>query len=312
MIFYYPQHELNSRIIFQFQVVFLFILTLIGPQVLAAARLSLMMPDVCKRHLATRILCTGILFVLSPFILICLKTRLTYMEMKRQENPDDKFVVEEWEKTKRFVCNYIKLELGLETIYQLTGQLILLGLAYSETRTSEGLTTIFLEIPTQEDDQSLIRRFIKLILQTMGFDESSKTIFLLVVSIAFSFISCVNAHIIGLSACRERFPIASKLMAALNVLFSSTTRILAMVLYFAVPLGLFNLLRHLQGEQYPWNPTMIHDFISPYDNGSVAIGNYDLTEWRLIDRWIKNRTEAPFSKLYDRYYNTVLDSDIRN
>ena len=181
--------------------------------------------------------------------------------------------------------------------------MILLGLAYSETRTSEGLTTIFLEIPTQEDIQSLFRLIIELILQTMGMDESSKTIFLLVVSIALSFISCIRAHIIGLSGCRERFPVTSKLMAALNALFSCTTRILAMVLYFAVPLGLFNLLRHLQGEQYPWNPTMIHDVISPYDNGSIAVGNHDPVKWSLIDRWIKNRTVEPF-------VNVTLESSI--
>ena len=30
-------------------------------------------------------------------------------------------------------------------------------------------------------------------------------------------------------------------------------RVLSIVIYFAVPLGLFSLLRHLQGEQIPWS-----------------------------------------------------------
>ena len=46
--------------------------------------------------------------------------------------PNHDETVKEFEKTKRLLNLHIKLELGLETIYQISGQLILLGLAFTE------------------------------------------------------------------------------------------------------------------------------------------------------------------------------------
>ena len=49
-------------------------------------------------------------------------------------SPNHDETVKEFEKTKRLLNLHIKLELGLETIYQISGQLILLGLAFTEVR----------------------------------------------------------------------------------------------------------------------------------------------------------------------------------
>ena len=46
--------------------------------------------------------------------------------------PNHDETIKEFEKTKRLLNLHIKLELGLETIYQISGQLILLGLAFTE------------------------------------------------------------------------------------------------------------------------------------------------------------------------------------
>jgi hypothetical protein len=164
------------------------------------------------------------------------------------------------------------LELGLETIYQLSGQLILLGLAFTETATDEGFQTVFEE------------------------GTSNLTITFLVISNLWSFISCTLSYLTGLSGCRERFPISSKAMAASYSFTASVTRVLPFVMFFAVPLGLFSLLRHLQGEQVPWNASLIYNFIGPNATGQVFFGNESI-DWSLIDRWTKNQSVSPFSSI---------------
>ena len=158
----------------------------------------------------------------------------------------------------------------METIYQLSGQLILLGLAFTETATDEGFQAVFEE------------------------GTSTLTITLLIISNLWSFISCTLSYLTGLSACRERFPISSKAMAASYSFTASVTRVLPIVMFFAVPLGLFSLLRHLQGEQVPWNPFLIYNFIGPNATGQVFFGNESF-DWSLIDRWTKNQSVSPLS-----------------
>ena len=70
-----------------------------------------------------------------------MKIWLAYLELRNEIDPLDDNVIRDWEMVKRDLNNHIKLELGLEIIYQLTGQTILLAMAYSTTRTNEGLTT---------------------------------------------------------------------------------------------------------------------------------------------------------------------------
>ena len=42
---------------------------------------------------------------------------------------------------------------------------------------------------------------------------------------------------------------------------SISTRILAIVMFFSPSLGLFNVLRHWQGEQFNWHPANIENFV---------------------------------------------------
>ena len=78
-------------------------------------------------------ICITILILIgSPFFLMYQKFYLFYLEMKLGLIPNHDETVKEFEKTKRLLNLHIKLELGLETIYQISGQLILLGLAFTE------------------------------------------------------------------------------------------------------------------------------------------------------------------------------------
>ena len=163
--------------------------------------------------------------------------------------------MKQWDKKKRIMSSHVKLELGLETIYQLAGQFILLSLAYTQTATYTSFPMMF----------------------------KKEKVELLVASIVYSFVSCVKSHLTAISACREKFPFKSKLSAALYSFFGCSTRVLALVMYFAGPLGLFNLLRHLQGEQYPWNSLLVYYFVGPSATGNISVGN-KMINWLDIDR----------------------------
>ena len=58
-----------------------------------------------------------------------------------------------------------------------------------------------------------------------------------------------RSQIKGVSKHRKRNPMKAKLMLALYAFLSCVVRVTAIIAYFAVPLGLFDLLRHLQGSQ---------------------------------------------------------------
>ena len=72
--------------------------------------------------------------------------------MKSKRNPNDRSLIIKWEIIKWEVCQFVKLELGMETIYQLALQLILLLMTMTITATEDGFTEIFKEGPSQEGE----------------------------------------------------------------------------------------------------------------------------------------------------------------
>ena len=177
------------------------------------------------------------------------------MERLNLENED---LYKQKSKLNYHLRNTIKLELGIETIYQLTLQLILLLIAKSETRTSEAFDVVF------KNDFSKWTIIVSLILST-----------------SWSFISCSLAHIKGLMTNRNYFPIVSKIIAGLGAMISIIKRVSCIIIFFTPPLGLFNLLRHLQAEQ-----TKFHRFTLDLvdSNGTIQFGNSQPIVWNTIYR----------------------------
>ena len=236
-----------------FKIVLLLVLTIFIPQQLAALRLASNSPQ--DLHVSKKITFTLLLLIGAPLLMYYHKLEFMHIDEKSKVNPKDEANNLKWAKKKQVMSSHVKLELGLETIYQLAGQFILLGLAYTDTATNESFPILF----------------------------KKENIFFLVASTVYSFISCVNSHLTAISACRERFPFKSKMVAAAYSFCGCTTRVLALVMYFAVPLGLFNLLRHLQGEQYPWHPDLVYNFVGPNATGTISVGK-EIIEWADIDR----------------------------
>ena len=208
-----------------------------------------------------RLCFTFLLMVGAPFLLYHQKLIFLYHEQKLKLYPRSKTVNKKWEESKRTLYNYIKSELGLESLYQIIGQLILIALAYSQTSTNEVFSAYFKE------------------------DKDYKIIFLCS-SVGYSFISCVKSHITALKGCRERFPFMTNIIVAIYCAIGISARVLAIMMYFAVPLGLFNLLRHLQGEQFPWNPYLVYNFVGANASGSISFGDLVGVEWNQLDRFV--------------------------
>ena len=170
---------------------------------------------------------------------------------------------------------HTKLELGLESILQITIQLLLLFYANTETKATRESAGLLLD---------------------------SKIEFLFLFSFIWSLVSCIRSHIAALSARRTRFPFASQVVVALYALMSITTRLLVIIIYFTPSLGLFNVLRHWQGEQFNWHPAKIENLVvdktvtfegaSPIEVNSIFNRTYPSLYRSFNETFIKNVAAA--------------------
>ena len=80
-----------------------------------------------------------------------------------------------------------------------------------------------------------------------------------------------------------------------NSFVSCVNRVQSIVLYFGIPLGILSLLRHLQGEQIPWNASVVYYFVGSNATGFLYMGDKS-TNWSMIDRWTKNHSLPPFEE----------------
>ena len=138
-------------------------------------------------------------FCLSPLLSLLLNLKCQMLYLKEKLNLENEELYKQKSEFKYHLRSIIKLELGLETIFQLTLQLILLFNATSETRTNEAFNVVF------NDDLAKWTIVVSLMLSTM-----------------WSFVSCSLAHIKGLMVRRDHFPAVPKLMAMLGSMFSIT------------------------------------------------------------------------------------------
>ena len=107
-----------------------------------------------------------------------------------KRNPNDPALIRKWEKMKWELCQFVKLELGMETVYQVALQIILLLMALTSTGTEEGFTEIFKEGPSQEGEEVLTKDTISSIVEIIGIETETYAILLLSLSIGLSFKTC--------------------------------------------------------------------------------------------------------------------------
>ena len=139
------------------------------------------------------------------------------------------------------------MELSTEVIFQLTGHLLLLGYSVSETNTKKGL-----------------EGFLKN-KDSFGIDGQT----LLIVSALMSTTTFIKYFAYTYQQFQIYQPIKTKIFLKLYAFIGLSVRVLTIVMYFAPYLGLFDLLRHLQAEQIPWNKIFIN-----YEHNENAILEY--------------------------------------
>ena len=206
---------------------------------------------------------TCMLIIFSPLFSYIFHFKSLYLELKMRLLPHDQNYIKTKEDIQRTLNRHMKLELGLESLYQLAITLILLLLSYTETTVETGLKTVFNE--------------------GLG----ALPLFLLTANNILSAKSFTSSHCKILNICREHFPLTSRLAATLYSLCGLITRVIAIIMYFTVPLGLFSLLRHWQAEQVKWSHYTL-DFAT--SDGLMFLGNNEAFVWNEVDRWVKNGT----------------------
>ena len=163
--------------------------------------------------------------------------------------------------TKYHVAQFIQTDLGLESHLQSVISIILLLLSVSQTKTISGL------------DQLIANEQIFYLPTNVA----------LVISIIWSLYSCIHAHLKGVAKKRDYSTTKSFLATLVFASSSIAIRIFSYVLFLTPCLGLFNCLRHLQGEMYPYyNPYF--SYVDVNDD-SFHFGNASTVRWSKITRW---------------------------
>ena len=264
-------------------------LSIIIPLAIAGTRLAFQAPEVIfgERAIEKRryFFLALLLIPLHPLIM-CIKEEILNQKLKGQRNHS----LETSRVNIRFHMRQFKrCELGNETIYQICGQAILALYAVTETKTTEGLVKLFESNP-EEKVSTIGSESISTVFQSRTF-----ILTYLILSTVWSCFSCLGSCVGSLSPKREHFPMASQLVAYLFVFCSLLRRVFCIVMYFAVPFGLFSLLRHAQSEQAQWDP-VIDKYMDQY--GYIQFGDSPKFLWASINRWNSSTQTPPSHHLY--------------
>ena len=159
----------------------------------------------------------------------------------------------------------LKVDLGLELIYQISLQLILVLLSTSKTPTTSGLEAFF------EQTDNLV-----LILFTL-----------------WSFKTCILLQRSTIKTEKFYFPVSSQLVILIWSTVAAGRRIMAIVLYFLPSLGLFSILIHWKTEQLPFyirEQALRSNLIKP--NNIIILNKMTKdVKWTSIDRWEYNSSD---------------------
>ena len=164
---------------------------------------------------------------------------------------------------------FLSIDLTLECVYQLFGQIILLFLSKTQTLTTGGLDIFF-----NEDVD-----------------------YVLILSIIWSLKSIISLHLKTIATEKGFLPFTAKITILLWGTMANTKRILSMVTFFIPSLGLFDILCHWQAEQLPFYVRKSSLRKGAFDTLEL----YNMTEkvlWTDIDRYNYESSTPPPYTLY--------------
>ena len=146
--------------------------------------------------------------------------------------PNYKEIVLKIQNVEQELLSHLRLQSGLETMFQLTVNTILLLYANSLTRCKQGLAALF-------DQDAFV--FLGITLPST---------MVLAVLLVLNLVGLSTAQFNGIADQRGHlYKPFGKLLLLIGCCCANFTTIMSFTLYFAPSLGLFNLLHHYQGNQ---------------------------------------------------------------
>ena len=181
---------------------------------------------------------------------------------------------------KKKLSRLLKVDLGLELIYQISLQLILVLLSNSKTPTTGGLEAFFKQTNNA----------------------------LLIFWTCWSFKTCVLLQRSAIKTEKVFFPFTSQLVILFWSTVAASRRILAIVVFFLPSLGLFSILNHWKAEQIPFSIRLLGSNYKAMTPSDIIVLN-NMTRhvnWTSIDRWNYNSSNQPQPPPYSLYTGLSL------
>ena len=200
--------------------------------------------------------------------------KLKFQDLKDKKYEEIKNIRKRGEVIQKIYIQFIKTELGIETIFQIAGQIVLLLQSRTSSPTVSGLETVF-----GKSSNSFVSADV-----------------LIILSIAWSMKTVVTLNLKAADVEKTHLRFKTKMFMILISLLSSSARLLSIISFFTPFIGLFSLLNHHKAEQIPFGPSKTGE-LKPDDQ--ITIDNRTFT-WGKVDRWtFENDTEtAPEYNLY--------------
>ena len=270
--------------------------SIIVPMMLSGIRLAFQAPDLIFGYKAkqSKLFYPLLGCLISPLQPLILNTKEEVVNLKLQTEKSNKYLQSLRVSLRMHIRAFKKCELGIETVFQICGQTLLALYSITMTKTTEGLAELFAEDP-EEKLSGIIPSD-----NTKVFESKEFTIAFLMLSTLWSCITCVKVCVASISLKREYFPSTAKILAHIFVFCSLLRRVLCIVMYFSVPLGLFDLLRHAQSEQVLWDPAIEKHLVDK--DGFIQFENVAKVPWKMLNRWDTSRNTPPSYQLY-----TIMD-----
>ena len=203
-------------------------------------------------------------------------------KLVRNSNSESLSLLNKCRKIQQQYVHFIRIELGLETFYQVAGQILLILLAKTSTATTRGLQQMF--------DTSSV------------YGAPTKIIF--VCSIIFGLKSCILNQVKGITVEKGFSKMTTEIVLYLWACFASLRRVLSMVVFFIPAMGLLNLLNHWRAEQVPFGPA----------NTDKDLELFNMTEryrWSEIHRWNTDNSDNPTPPPYTIYTGLSLGTTMK-
>ena len=178
-------------------------------------------------------------------------------------------------RVRHLYAKFLRIDLGLELIFQLFGQITLLLLTVTETPTTGGLELLFRKADN----------------------------FYLGLSIVLGFRTIYMAYLKTVAVEKPYFGITSKIVLMVWTIVSAGLRLIVMVLYFTPSFGFFSILHHWKKEQIPF-ADQYRDQINK--TGTLYLYKVNITkdQWDKLERYSIKEKKGP-----DYHAYTVFSLD---